>query len=74
MKTNIIKTMEFIGTVCGIMGAFLVALKMGEYGYPFFFLSSFCLMTSAIALKQKNFIALQGVFFVANIIGLFNYV
>jgi hypothetical protein len=73
MKTNIIKTLELIGTVCGIIGAFLVALKMGEYGYPFFFVSSFCLMTSAIALRQRNFIALQGVFFVANVIGLFNY-
>ena len=69
-----IKALETVGTICGIIGAFLVALKMGAYGYPFFFVSSFCLMTSAIALKQKNFIALQGVFFVANIIGLFNYV
>ena len=68
-----IKALETIGTICGIIGAFLVALKMGAYGYPFFFVSSFCLMTSAIALGQRNFIALQGVFFVANVIGLFNY-
>lgn len=69
-----IKALETIGTICGIIGAFLIALKMGAYGYPFFFVSSFCLMTSAIALRQHNFIALQGVFFIANIIGLFNYV
>lgn len=69
-----IKILETLGTICGIIGAFLVAMKMGAYGYPFFFVSSFCLMTSAIALKQKNFIALQGVFFVANVIGLFNYI
>ena len=69
-----IKALETVGTICGIIGAFLVALKMGAYGYPFFFVSSFCLMTSAIALRQRNFIALQGVFFIANIIGLFNYV
>lgn len=68
-----IKTLETIGTICGIIGAFLVALKMGAYGYPFFFVSSFCLMVSAIMLKQRNFIALQGVFFIANVIGLFNY-
>jgi nicotinamide riboside transporter PnuC len=67
------KILETIGTVCGIIGAFLVAMKMGEYGYPFFFVSSFCLMVSAIKLKQHNFIALQSVFFVANVIGLFNY-
>lgn len=74
MKTQTIKIIETLGTVCGIIGAFLVATKFGQYGYPFFFVSSFCLMTSAIALKQKNFIALQSVFFVANVIGLFNYV
>lgn len=67
------KILETIGTICGIIGAFLVAMKMGEYGYPFFFVSSFCLMVSAIKLKQRNFIALQSVFFVANVIGLFNY-
>ena len=69
-----IKALETIGTICGIIGAFLVAMKMGDIGYPFFFVSSFCLMISAISLRQRNFIALQGVFFVANVIGLFNYV
>lgn len=68
-----IKALETIGTICGIIGAFLVAMKIGEYGYQFFIASSFCLMVSAIMLKQRNFIALQGVFFVANVIGLFNY-
>ena len=67
------KILETLGTICGIIGAFLVAMKFGSYGYPFFFVSSFCLMVSAIGQKQKNFIALQGVFFIANIIGLFNY-
>lgn len=68
-----IKLLETLGTVCGIIGAFLVASKFGQYGYPFFFVSSLALLISAIAQKQKNFIALQGVFFSANIIGLFNY-
>jgi hypothetical protein len=63
-----------VGTICGIIGAFLVAMKFGALGYPFFFVSSFCLLVSAVAQKQRNFIALQGVFFVANVIGLFNYV
>lgn len=67
------KILETVGTVCGIIGAFLVAMKLGQYGYPFFFVSSFCLMVSAIKQKQKNFIALQSVFFTANIIGLVNY-
>ena len=68
------KYIETLGTICGIIGAFLVAMKLGQVGYPFFFVSSLCLLSSAIKFKQKNFIALQGVFFSANVIGLFNYV
>jgi hypothetical protein len=66
--------LETIGTICGIIGAFLVAAKMGNIGYPFFFVSSLCLMVSAIGFKQKNFIKLQTVFFIANVIGLVNYI
>lgn len=68
-----IKILETLGTICGIIGAFLVALKFGNIGYPFFFVSSLCLLISAIKLQQRNFIALQGVFFAANVLGLFNY-
>lgn len=68
------KTIETIGTIAGIIGAFLVALKFGQFGYPFFLVSSACLLFSAIKFRQKNFIALQGVYFAANIIGAFNYV
>ncbi len=71
MKTaNILET---LGTLCGIIGAFLVAMKYGHIGYPFFFVSSLALLVSATQKKQGNFIALQGTFFAANVIGLFNY-
>lgn len=69
-----IKHFETIGTYAGIIGAFLVAFKLGNYGYPFFLISSICLLVSAIKLKQPNFIKLQGVFLAANVIGAFNYV
>lgn len=69
-----IKIIETIGTVAGIIGAFLVATKFGQYGYPFFLISSVCLLISAVKLGQRNFIALQGVFLSANIVGFFNYV
>jgi hypothetical protein len=68
------KILETLGTIAGIIGAFLVATKFGQYGYPFFFLSSVCLLISAIRLKQKNYIALQGVFLFANLLGLVNYI
>jgi len=67
------KILETLGTIAGIIGAFLVAFKLGQFGYPFFFASSLCLTVSAIKQKQKNFVALQGVFLLANIIGLANY-
>jgi hypothetical protein len=69
-----LKVFETLGTICGILGAFLVATKHGDIGYPFFFASSVSLLISAIGLGQRNFIALQGVFLLANIVGLFNYV
>lgn len=70
---KIINIIETLGTVCGIIGAFLVASKYGQFGYPFFFVSSLALLTSAWYNRQRNFIALQGVFFGANVLGLVNY-
>ena len=70
---NTAKHIETLGTICGILGAFLVAMKYGNIGYPFFFVSSLALLISALKQKQKNFIALQGVFFAANVVGLVNY-
>lgn len=67
------KTLETLGTVAGIVGAFLVAFKLAQWGYPFFFASSLCLTVSAVKQKQNNYIALQGVFLLANVIGLANY-
>lgn len=69
-----INKIETLGVTCGIIGAFLVALALGNYGYPFFLVSSFSLLFSAIKLKQRNFIALQSVYLTANIIGFINYV
>lgn len=70
---KLIPHIETLGTACGIIGAFLVAMKYGQVGYPFFFVSSLALLTSAWYNGQRNFIALQGVFFAANVVGLANY-
>jgi hypothetical protein len=68
------KYTEILGTICGIIGALLVASKHGMYGYPFFLASSVGLMFAAIVQKQKNFIVLQAVYFCTNSIGFYNYV
>lgn len=64
--------MELIGTICGIIGAFLVAGKIGT-GYWFFLASSGFLLVSAIRKKQYNLVALQTVFVASNVFGLFNW-
>ena len=68
------KIIEIIGTATGIIGALLVATKHGQFGYPFFLISSVSLLTSALGQKQKNLIALQGVYLATNIVGLINYI
>ena len=69
-----IKILETLGTVCGIVGALFVATKFGQYGYPLFLASSLLLLVSAVRQGQRNFIALQGVYFATNLIGAYNYV
>ena len=68
------KYAEFFGVVCGIVGAFLAAAKFGNFGYPLFTLSSIALLYSAIKQKNWNLTALQGTFFCANIVGVYNFV
>lgn len=65
---------ETLGTLCGIVGAVLVATKHGDMGYPFFLASSVLLLGSAVRQRQGNFIALQAVYFATNLIGAYNYV
>ena len=70
---SIYKILETIGTVCGIAGALLVASKMGAFGYPLFLISSCALFIAAVGQRQRNFIMLQGVYLVTNMLGLYNY-
>lgn len=66
--------LETFGTACAIVGSFLVAFKYGSIGYQFFFISSIAMLIAAIAKKNRNYIALNSAFLMANIVGLFNYV
>ncbi len=70
MKT---KHVELIGTISGIIGAFIVATGAGAIGYPVFITSSFCLSISAYAQKNWNLFSLQMVFVCANILGIYTY-
>lgn len=68
------KILETIGTALAVIGSFLVAAKFGQYGYPFFFVSSISMLIAAIGMKNRNYVVLNSAFLMANIVGLFNYV
>ncbi len=64
---------ERLGTIAGIIGAFLVALGFPPIGFPFFFISSVCLTYSAWKQGNRNLISLQAAFLCCNILGLWNW-
>lgn len=67
------KVCETIGTIAGIIGAFIVALGMGAIGYPVFVTSSIFLAISAKAQKNSNLFMLQIAFLSANMVGIYTY-
>lgn len=64
---------EFIGVICGIAGAFLVANGFFKTGYPLFTLSALLLFFTAYKQFNKNLMLLQFVFLCANINGMIHF-
>lgn len=65
---------KWLGTIASIIGAFLVASKIAFLGYVFFSFGSLFWLYIGIKQKDYSLITLNGVFFSANMLGLFNYV
>lgn len=65
--------LSWIGTLASIIGSFLVAAKFALVGYAFFIVGSLAWLIVAIKTKNSALGVLNGTFFCANIIGLFNY-
>lgn len=65
----------WIGTICGIIGALLVAANNGmqNIGYIFFLIGSVFSLIGSIKAKDKANITLWLVFASINIFGLFKY-
>ena len=76
MNTKGCKMIAWIGTICGIIGALLVAANNGhqDIGYGFFLIGSTFSLFSSIKEKHAANIALWSVFFSINIYGLTRYV
>lgn len=65
--------LAWIGTLASIIGSFMVATGVILIGYCFFTIGSASWLVVAYKRKDKALGLLNGTFFVANIIGLFNY-
>ena len=69
-----INKISWLGTIASIIGAFVVASKLFLVGYCFFIVGSVSWLIVGFARKDKSLIVLNGTFFLANILGLFNSV
>jgi len=63
---------KWFGTIASIIGAFLVASQVILFGYTAFIMGSISWLIIGIRTKDNAMITLNGVFFLANILGLYN--
>jgi NADH:ubiquinone oxidoreductase subunit 5 (subunit L)/multisubunit Na+/H+ antiporter MnhA subunit len=67
-----INKISWVGTLSSIIGAFIVASQLFFLGYCFFIIGSLSWLLVGYYRKDKSLIVLNGTFFLANILGLFN--
>jgi hypothetical protein len=67
-----INKISWIGTFSSIIGAFIVASQLFFLGYCFFIIGSLSWLIVGFSRKDKSLITLNGTFFLANILGLYN--
>ena len=65
------------GTVFGVMGAILVAMRgldMQDFGYICFTIGSIFSLTNAVKMRDNSGMILWAVFLIINIVGIFSYI
>ena len=67
-----INKISWIGTLSSIIGAFIVASQLFFLGYCFFIIGSLSWLLVGYYRKDKSLMVLNGTFFLANILGLYN--
>ena len=67
-----INKISWLGTMASIIGAFIVARKLFLIGYCFFIVGSVSWLIVGYVRKDNSLIVLNGTFFLANLLGLFN--
>jgi hypothetical protein len=63
---------SWLGTLTSILGSFAVANKMFQFGYVLFTIGSLSWLLVAFVRKDKSLGVLNGTFFVANLLGIYN--
>ena len=63
---------SWLGTMASIIGSFIVASQLFLIGYCFFIVGSVSWLIVGISRKDKSLVVLNGTFFLANILGLYN--
>jgi len=66
------KIISWIGTLASIIGSFLVAGHYFQIGYICFIVGSASWLFVGFTRKDHSLIVLNGVFFLANIVGIYN--
>ena len=69
-----IKIIPWLGTITSIIGAFLVASQIVLFGYCAFIIGSVSWLIVGIVKKDRPLIILNGTFFLANLLGLYNVI
>jgi len=69
---NLINTVSWIGTISSIIGAFLVASQIIFVGYLAFIIGSLSWLIVGFIRKDKSLTVLNGTFFLANVLGIYN--
>lgn len=67
-----IKSISWLGTLASIIGSFLVAAHSFQIGYVCFIVGSASWLFVGFKRKDNSLIVLNGVFFLANIVGIYN--
>ena len=68
------KYTSWIATFSSIIGAFLVASQLMLIGYCFFIVGAIGWLYIGVIKKDNALVTLNGVFFIANLLGLYNAV
>ena len=67
-----IKSISWLGTLSSIIGAFLVASQIVFVGYVAFIVGSLSWLVVGFVSRDNSLTVLNGVFFLANIWGIYN--